>query len=234
VQFTIATDGKTSNGSPALSSQQVPSSSSKGKGKKRKRGGLSDVTCYGCGKKGHVQHRCPDGAKKVEKRDGKGTDKQDDKGKVVAESESGNNLREVMTDNARALSMGEERGFCEHDAIKLRTTVLYHPASGGVAERAIWVRDSGLPDSLCQHDNLRARQYANESIRSSCSVRCSIWYNKLRAFGAPCAVVEPLEKLRKLDDWAPMCFFRRLQVRWGWLQDWDPRRQVAREACRRP
>jgi hypothetical protein len=74
-----------------------------------------------------------------EKRDRKGTKKQDDKLKAVEESESGNKLREVMTDNAlEALSMGEERDFCERDG----------PVSSCVAESAIWVRDSGLPDSL--------------------------------------------------------------------------------------
>jgi len=48
-------------------------------------------------------------------------------------------LRVVMTDNAHKLSMGEVREICEQDGIKLHTTVTYHPASNGVAERAIGV-----------------------------------------------------------------------------------------------
>jgi len=39
------------------------------------------------------------------------------------ETESGNKLRETMTDNARELSMGEVRDICERDGIKLYTTV---------------------------------------------------------------------------------------------------------------
>ena len=59
--------------------------------------------------------------------------------KAAAENELGNRLREVMTDNARELSMGEVRDICERDGIKLHTTVPYHPASNGVAERTIGV-----------------------------------------------------------------------------------------------
>jgi len=62
-----------------------------------------------------------------------------------------------MTDNARELSMGEMCDICERDSIKLHTTVPYHPASNGVAERAIGVltatvramlHDIGLPKKL--------------------------------------------------------------------------------------
>lgn len=55
--------------------------------------------------------------------------------KVVVENESGRKIREVMTDNVRELSTGEMRRFCEAEGIKLSTTVLYHPASNGVADR---------------------------------------------------------------------------------------------------
>ena len=59
--------------------------------------------------------------------------------KAIVERESGNKLCEVMTDNARELSMGEMRELCEREGIKLNTTVPYHPASNGVAERSIGV-----------------------------------------------------------------------------------------------
>jgi len=75
----------------------------------------------------------------------------------AAENVSGKRLREVMTDNARELSMGEMGDICECDGVKLHTTVSYHPASNGVAERATGVltttvcavlRDASLPKKL--------------------------------------------------------------------------------------
>jgi len=59
--------------------------------------------------------------------------------KAAAENESDNKLREVMTDNARELSMGEMRTICDEEGIRFSTTVPYHPASNGIAERAIGV-----------------------------------------------------------------------------------------------
>jgi len=41
--------------------------------------------------------------------------------------------------HARELLMGEVRDICEHDGIKLDTTVSYHPTSNGVAERTVGV-----------------------------------------------------------------------------------------------
>ena len=58
--------------------------------------------------------------------------------RVAAENKSGKR-RKVMTDNAHKLSMRKMRKICEGDGIKLHTTVLYHPASNGEAERAIGV-----------------------------------------------------------------------------------------------
>jgi len=43
--------------------------------------------------------------------------------RAAAENESGKRLREVMTDNARELSMGEIRDICDRDGVKLHTTV---------------------------------------------------------------------------------------------------------------
>ena len=59
--------------------------------------------------------------------------------KAVVENELGKGICEVMTDNARELSMGEMLCFCKAKGIKISTTVPYHPASNGVAERAIRV-----------------------------------------------------------------------------------------------
>jgi len=56
-----------------------------------------------------------------------------------SENKSRKWLREVMTNNARELSMGEMRNICERDSIKLQTTVPYHPVSNGVADCAIEV-----------------------------------------------------------------------------------------------
>ena len=52
-----------------------------------------------------------------------------------------------MTDNAHELSMGEIRRFCEAEGIKLSTTVLYHPASNGIAKRTIGVLTSPVRDA---------------------------------------------------------------------------------------
>ena len=90
--------------------------------------------------------------------------------KAAAELESGKKLHEIMTDNTRELSMGEMREFCE-EGIKLHTTVPYHPASNGVAERTIGIltnaaramlHDSGLPRSLWAKGDLCEESDANE------------------------------------------------------------------------
>ena len=60
-------------------------------------------------------------------------------------------------DNARELCMGEIHELCIREGIKLYTTILYYPASNGVAEQAIsmltntvraMLRDLGLARSL--------------------------------------------------------------------------------------
>jgi len=77
--------------------------------------------------------------------------------KASAEKSSGKKIREVMTDNACKLCMGEMLRFCEEEGIKINTMVPYHPASNGVAERTIGVltsavramlHDMGLPKNL--------------------------------------------------------------------------------------
>jgi len=79
-----------------------------------------------------------------------------------------------MTDNARELSMGEALDICGQDGIKLHTTIPYHPASNGVAERTIGVLtnaacamlyDSGLPDSLWVRRSTQRPAYTTERPR---------------------------------------------------------------------
>jgi len=52
----------------------------------------------------------------------------------------------------------------------------------------------------------------------------------LRAFGAPCAIVEPKERLKKIDDRATMCFFVGYKYEGGGYRVWDPKRQVVVES----
>ena len=42
--------------------------------------------------------------------------------KAAAENESGKRVKEIMTDNAHELSMGEMFDICERDGIKLHTS----------------------------------------------------------------------------------------------------------------
>ena len=82
----------TSDATLALYGQH--SSSSKGKGKERKKRDLKDVTCYRCRRKGHYQAKCPDGEKNEEKRDEKRNEKRynkrDEKSKPAKGSEETN------------------------------------------------------------------------------------------------------------------------------------------------
>ena len=166
--------------------------------------------------------------------------------KTAAENESENKLREVITDNARELSMGEVRDICERDGIKLHTTVPYHPASNGVAGRTIGVltnavramlHDSGLPNSLWAEAFNTATYLHNRTPTRALDGRTpfAVRYGArpdlahLRAFGAPCAVVEPLEKLKKLDDRAAMCFFVGYKYDGGY-RVWDPKKRVVFES----
>ena len=50
-----------------------------------------------------------------------------------------------------------------------------------------------------------------------------------RAFSTPCAIVEPTERLRKLDDRATMCFFVGYKYKEGGYQVWVPKRRVVVE-----
>ncbi len=48
----------------------------------------------------------------------------------------------------------------------------------------------------------------------------------LRAFGAPCAIVEPGARLQKLDDRATMCIFIGYKYGGGGYRVWDPRKSM--------
>jgi len=52
----------------------------------------------------------------------------------------------------------------------------------------------------------------------------------LCAFGAPCAIVELKERLRKLEDRATMCFFVGYKYDGGGYRVWDPKRRVVAES----
>ena len=51
--------------------------------------------------------------------------------KAVAENESQKRMREIMTDNARKLCMGEMKDNCEQEGIELHTLIPYNPESNG-------------------------------------------------------------------------------------------------------
>ena len=133
------------------------------------------------------------------------------------------NQHKVMTDNTRELTMGEIWEVCEHNGTKLYMTVLYHPVSNGVTEWMISVltgairatlHDSGLPDSLWA-EAFSTAVYVHNTMPMKMLEGCTpfeLLYRKkadvthLHAFGAPCAIVKPLAKLKKLDDWVRMCY----------------------------
>ena len=167
--------------------------------------------------------------------------------KAVVENASGYKLCEVMTDNARELSMGEMRELCEREGIKLNTTVPYHPASNGVAERAIGVltnsvramlHDSGLPKSLWAEAFSTATYVHNRTPTTALGglTPYEVLYetrpniSDLRAFGAPCAIVQPAVKLKKLDDRTNMCFFLGYKYGGGGYRVWRPEMKVVVEA----
>jgi transposase InsO family protein len=167
--------------------------------------------------------------------------------KAAAEGESGKKLREVMTDNAGELSKGEMRKICEEEGIRLSTTVPYHPASNGVAERTIGVltgavramlHDAGHPKFLWAETFSTAAYVHNRTPAKALGglTPFEVLYGtkpdvrNLRAFGAPCAVIEPSEKLKKLDDRATMCFFVGYKYGGGGYRVWDPKRKVVVES----
>ena len=143
-----------------------------------------------------------------------------------------------MTDNAREL---------EQAGIKLHTSVRYSPESNGVAERAIRVltnavramrHDSGLPKSLWAEAFNTTTYVHNRTPTKALGDRTpfEVRYgakpdvSHLRAFGAPCATVEPKERLRKLDDRTTMCFFVGYKYAGGGYRVWDPKRRAVVES----
>ena len=133
-------------------------------------------------------------------------------------------LCEVMTDNAREPSMDEMRELCGREVIKSNTIAPYHPASNGVAERAIGVltnivramlHDFGLPKFLWGEVFSTATHVHNKTptrALDGLTLHETLYSTKpdvaaLRAFGAPCALVELAEKMKKVDERARICFF---------------------------
>ena len=136
--------------------------------------------------------------------------------------------------------MGEMREICERDGIKLHTLVRYSLESNGVAERTIGVltkavramlHDSGLPKFLWAEAFNTATYVHNRTPMRALGGRMpyEVLYgvkpdvSHLHAFGAPCAIVELNEKLRKLDDRVSMCFFVGYKYEGGY-RVWDPKR----------
>ena len=166
--------------------------------------------------------------------------------KAAAENESGKRIHEVLTDIAQELLMGDMSCFCEAEGIKLNTTVLYHPASNGVAEHTIGVltntvcamlHDVGLPKSLWAEAYCTATYVRNRTPTKTLNGHTpyEMLYDvkpalaDLRAFGVPCAIVNPSEKLRKLDDWASMCVFVGYKYRGGGYRVWDLKKLIVVE-----
>ena len=100
--------------------------------------------------------------------------------------------------------MGEMSRFCEAEGIKISTTVPYHPALNGVAERTLGVltssvrvklAESGLLKSLWAEAYNTATYVRNRTITSALDGRTpyNIVYSvkpdlaDLRAFGTPCS-----------------------------------------------
>jgi hypothetical protein len=166
----------------------------------------------------------------------------------MVKNKSSRRICEVMTDNAHELSMGEMRTFCETEGIRISTTVPYHPASNGIAKRmigvltgAVWamLHDSGLPKSLWAKAFNTATYMRNRVLTGVLDGRTpyKMVYGvkpdvaDLQAFSAPCAVVEPAAKLKKLDDWVVMCVFVGYKYSGGGYRVWDPRKSAVVE-CR--
>src|SRR5882757_4515829 len=168
--------------------------------------------------------------------------------KAAVENESGKTLREVMTDNARNLCMGDMQDTCKREGIKLHTSVRYSLESNGIAERTIGVltssvramlHDSGLPKFLWAEAFNTATYVHNRMPMKALGgltpyealygVKPDV--SHLRAFGAaPCAVVEPSELVRKLDDRLRMCFFVGYKYEGGGYRVWDPKCRVVVES----
>jgi len=161
--------------------------------------------------------------------------------KAAAKRVSSKQMHKVMTDNARELCMGEMKEICEKEGIKLHTLVQYSPESNGVAERMIGVltnvvramlHNSGLPKFLWAEAFNAATYVHNRTLTKVLGGRMpfEVLYgakpgvSHLRAFGAPCAIIKPKERLRKLDDQAMMCFFVGYKYKGGGYQVWDPKK----------
>ena len=159
------------------------------------------------------------------------------------ERASGNKLCEVMTDNTRELSMGEMCELCKCEGIRLNTTVPYHPVLNGVAKQAIGVLTNIVRAML--HDSSLLKCLWAEAFSTATYVHNRMPTKALDgltpyevlhgtkpdladlcAFSAPCAIVKPVAKLKKLDDQARMCFVVGYKYSGGGYRVWDPEKKV--------
>ena len=65
--------------------------------------------------------------------------KANSKGHIGQKAVAKKRIRGITTDNMCELSMGEMRNICEHDRIKLGTTIPYCPSSNSITEQMIRV-----------------------------------------------------------------------------------------------
>ena len=106
----------------------------------------------------------------------------------------------------------------------------------GVLTNAVctMLNDSGLPKSLWAEAYNTAAYVRNRTLTSAldgCAPYEMVYGVKLnladlRAFGSPCAIVEPGAKLRNLDDRAIMCVFIGYKYGGGGYRVWDPRKSM--------
>ena len=82
----------------------------------------------------------------------------------------GKRIRGIMSDDTRKLSTREMHDICEHGGIKLQTTVPYHPASNGVAERMIGVLTNRR---MCYDPQLRPAEIPWQEAFSTAKYVCN-------------------------------------------------------------
>ena len=129
--------------------------------------------------------------------------------------------------------MGEMKVICEQEGIRLHTSVWYSPRSNGVAERTIGLLTTTpvSPNPCGQKRSTLRRTYIIGRQRGHWAVvRHLPDVSHLPAFGAPFAIVEPTERLRKLYNRATICFFVGYKYEGGGYRVWDPKRRVVVES----
>ena len=111
--------------------------------------------------------------------------------------------------------MGEMKQICEQEGIKLHTSVRYSPESNGVAERTTgyMLHVRGSLESYGQRRTTQTYLHSRTPTALGGRTPYGMLYcvkpdvSHMRAFRMPCAIVEPKERLKKLDYRATMSFF---------------------------